>query len=268
MHRRTMPLALAALAATPIAARAQKPPPAEAGSTLPAAGFVLHRDSRGFSLRRPADWTVVAPAPQDVMVISPDEGSAALIRARRAEGDLAQWLARSWPSTEPALLSAEVLGAQSIAPDIARAAFRVTDRANIVRRAHAFAVRRGDLATVFVAAAPEAQLGDRLPVLTAILDSFRLGGGEAVPAQPQGLPAMTRWADPNEQAFTLAVPQGWTVQGGLMRRGPGGPTRNAVAMTSPDRRITLFIGDPQPARFVLPSQVILNLGMRATSVRS
>lgn len=262
MQRRRMPLLAAGLLGLPGAGWAQKAQPSQ--SALPSGdpGFVVHRDARGFQLQRPSDWTVIAPAPHDIMVISPDEGSAALIRARRAEGDLAQWLTRAWPGTEPSLVSAAPIGAQAMGPDVARAALRVTDRAGIVRRAHLLAVRRGEIATVFVAAAPEDQFAQRLPVLGAILDSFRLGTAGRPASQPAALPPLGRYTDPNEQAFTIGVPQGWEAQGGLLRRGPGGPTRVAVAMASPDRRMMVFIGDRQPARFVLPSQVILGLGMR------
>lgn len=265
MRRRHLPLAATSILAAPRFASAQKPPAPGASAPTPAPaglGLVEHRDPRGFVLHRPADWRVVAPAPQNIMVIAPDESAVALIRARRAEGDLAQWLARAWPGTESAIASAEVLGAEAIAPDVARAAFRVTDRTGLVRRASAIAVRRGDLATVFVAAAPEAQFGRDVAVLGAVLDSFRLGGGEAPSAQPAGLPPMARWTDPNENAFSIAVPQGWQVQGGLLRRGPGGPTRTAVQLAAPDRSMLVFLGDQQPARFMLPSPTLLNLGLR------
>ena len=262
MHRRTMPFAVAALLGAPIVARAQKTPPESAPAAAPVAGLVEHRDPSGFVLHRPPDWRVVAPAPQEIMVIAPDQRALVLIRARLAQGDLAQWLTRGWPGTEADIAVSEPLAAETIAADVARAVLRVTDRAGIVRRVSAIAVRRGDLATVFVAAAPEELFGRDIALLSAILDSFRLGGGEAAAAAPASLPAMARWTEPNENAFSIAVPQGWQVQGGLMRRGPGGPTRTAVMIGTPDRRVLVFLGDQQPARFVLPSQTLLNLGLR------
>ncbi len=263
MRRRQIPLAATALLAAPRFAVAQKPPPL--GAPEPAAGvpgLVEHRDPRGFVLQRPTDWRVVAPAPQEIMVIAPDQRALVLIRARQAQGDLAQWLARGWPGTEADVAVSEPLAAETIAPDVARAVLRITDHTGIVRRVSAIAVRRGDLATVFVAAAPEEQFGRDIALLSAVLDSFRLGSGEAAQAPQAALPPMTRWTEPNENAFSIAVPQGWQVQGGLMRRGPGGPTRTAVIIAAPDRRVFVFLGDQQPARFVLPSQVLLNLGLR------
>ncbi len=57
------------------------------------------------------------------------------------------------------------------------------------------------------------------------------------------------WREPNEGAYTIGVPQGWAVSGGVQRRTPV-DVRSAVNVVSPDGAIRLFIGDVdlQPRR--------------------
>ena len=55
--------------------------------------------------------------------------------------------------------------------------------------------------------------------------------------------AFTTWRDPREGAFTMNVPQGWKVQGGLVRSSAIDP-HPVVFTISPDRRIQIFYGDP------------------------
>lgn len=54
--------------------------------------------------------------------------------------------------------------------------------------------------------------------------------------------AFTRYVDPFEQAFSLEVPQGWTVKGGAFRIGYS-DVRPMVDITSPDGRTEVRLGD-------------------------
>ena len=59
--------------------------------------------------------------------------------------------------------------------------------------------------------------------------------------------------DPNEQAFTVDVPPGWTVKGGLFRLGYS-DTRPMVDMTSPDGRTNVRLGDVAIPVYANPDQ--------------
>src|SRR5216683_6660628 len=50
------------------------------------------------------------------------------------------------------------------------------------------------------------------------------------------------WREPNEGAYTLGVPRGWKISGGIWRRTPV-DVRSALNVVSPDEAIHLFIGD-------------------------
>ena len=63
---------------------------------------------------------------------------------------------------------------------------------------------------------------------------------------------MTTFTDPTENAFTVAVPQGWAVKGGVQRASPVN-ARTWVQATSPDGATVISLGDPQIPAFTLPS---------------
>ncbi len=65
----------------------------------------------------------------------------------------------------------------------------------------------------------------------------------------QDLP-LAAWRDPGEGAFTLSVPRGWQVTGGVHRSSPI-DVRLIVREQSPDGHIQVFLDDPE----ILPRQV-------------
>ncbi|HEX3915973.1 MAG TPA: hypothetical protein VHW60_01455 [Caulobacteraceae bacterium] len=81
------------------------------------------------------------------------------------------------------------------------------------------------------------------------------GGGAVAPTPvsfPAGATAQTTFTDPTEDAFTVSVPQGWTVRGGVQRSSPIAASLWVTA-TSPDGATVIEIGDPSIPSFVAPS---------------
>jgi hypothetical protein len=103
---------------------------------------------------------------------------------------------------------------------------------------------------------------------TRILASVRLTGQPEArghgDAAPRSGVAFVPFPDPNEGAFTLDVPKGWRVNGGLVRKAPV-DTRSAVVASSPDNAIHLRIGDVDLPTFSLPTPQLLQLGFREGS---
>jgi hypothetical protein len=62
-----------------------------------------------------------------------------------------------------------------------------------------------------------------------------------------------KFTDPLEQAFTLDVPKGWAVKGGMFRLGYS-DHRQLVDITSPDGKINIRIGDISIPPYFLPNQ--------------
>ena len=76
-----------------------------------------------------------------------------------------------------------------------------------------------------------------------------------------------KFTDPLEQAFTLEVPKGWTVKGGMFRLGYS-DHREMVDMTSPDGKINIRMGDVAIPTYFLPNQIhhegeVYDLGAQA-----
>ena len=65
----------------------------------------------------------------------------------------------------------------------------------------------------------------------------------AAPAENTGIPPFVQWIDPTEKAFTVDVPQGWTIHGGTRWQGPTA-ARGFVTADSPERRMHVFLDDP------------------------
>lgn len=69
--------------------------------------------------------------------------------------------------------------------------------------------------------APVATFARELPGLVRVLESFRFEAAATAPSGgggPVSLPPMVTWREPRELAYTLAVPQGWQVAGGIQRQ--------------------------------------------------
>jgi len=83
----------------------------------------------------------------------------------------------------------------------------------------------------------------------------------AVAPPAKGQIAWTRFQDPAEQAFTLQVPRGWKVVGGLYRFGVLDP-RPMTDMTSPDGKTNIRLGDANVPPFTPLTPTLMSLGWR------
>ena len=236
----------------------------------PPGAWSQHQDRAGFSLQKPTDWQVQAGSAGEIAVTDPRGTAAAMVRARvvPARADLAQWLQQQYAATEPGLYNVRMLKAEARGPQVAHAAFDYGS--NVFQgRASVIAVRHGDMATLFVAAAARTDFAQRLPELTRILESLRFGGAEGgngtAPRRPQQALSYTRWVDPYEQAFSADLPAGWRTEGGLRRSTWN--VRLAFTSTSPDGAMQLFSGDMNvPRMFIEPNSTIMALGYREGQV--
>ena len=100
---------------------------------------------------------------------------------------------------------------------------------------------------LYAMGAPASQYTAAQPVLVAVLKSFHYGGGGAAggttaPAAAAVLPPMTKWREQNEGAFTVPIPQGWKVQGGITRLS-NTDVRGGFIVWSPDGASQLQFND-------------------------
>jgi hypothetical protein len=123
----------------------------------------------------------------------------------------------------------------------------------------------GATAFFYALSAPPARFKSLEPVFARILGSFRVThAGEPPPAadaHPLAGMQFQRWADPNEDAFSIEVPAGWRVTGGVFR--PGFlSTVSEFVVRSPDGRVTARSGDINfPTKYVVPDMNLMSLGL-------
>lgn len=88
---------------------------------------------------------------------------------------------------------------------------------------------------------------------------------------PAPVQQWAQFTDPNEHAFTLDVPAGWKIRGGLFRLGYS-DERPMVDMTSPDGQINLRLGDIAVPSYAIPSPnhtregEVYDLGLQARMI--
>ncbi len=75
------------------------------------------------------------------------------------------------------------------------------------------------------------------------------------------LPEMATWREPNEGAFMLPLPKGWSVQGGI-RRFHALDLRAEVVVASPDGKIVIRLGDVSEPSMEVPDQFVQAQGLR------
>ena len=76
---------------------------------------------------------------------------------------------------------------------------------------------------------------------------------------PTAFNGWTTFRDPDQNSFTVEVPAGWKVEGGMVRPVPI-DARPWVKTTSPDGLITAFIGDGKLPPFTMPNASLSTLG--------
>jgi hypothetical protein len=97
--------------------------------------------------------------------------------------------------------------------------------------------------------------------LVAMVVVVPLSGEGHAAGPPQSTVSFVTWRDPNEGAFTVRVPQGWAVTGGLRRASEIDP-RSVVDLRSPDGVLHAFLGDLSIGTYEVPDPVRLRMGMR------
>src|SRR4029077_19333839 len=67
--------------------------------------------------------------------------------------------------------------------------------------------------------------------------------------------------DPRENAFTIAVPEGWKAVGGAYRLSAT-DVRIGVALGSPDGQMRILLGDSNLVTFIEPNPMMAYAGLR------
>lgn len=69
-----------------------------------------------------------------------------------------------------------------------------------------------------------------------------------------GDPSFASWTEPKEHAFTVDVPRGWQVAGGVSWHSQT-DAQQFIRVTSPDGKVQIFLGDPDLLARMVPNQM-------------
>jgi hypothetical protein len=270
------PIPAAALAPTPTPApAAPAPKPAEAPvakfELIPAApvpvSWITHSDPTGFVVNLPATWTIGETQSNGQVFLRGSRGEEIMIWPLRVQKPqlnsrdtavLTQSLALKFDALMP-------WGPVQNMGNVARAVGVGSERSGAAILSWADSPN-GASAYFCAVEAPSNIYENSTDSFVAILKSFHVVSNSAI---KNLLPAASAagkvinfvdWSDPHEDAFRVAVPQGWHVIGGTYRLSPA-DVRYAAVMDSPDGQLRASIGDSMVGAFTQPTQALTTAGL-------
>ncbi len=107
-------------------------------------------------------------------------------------------------------------------------------------------------AMLYGMSAPAGSFARHQPGMVAILRSFQFTGAPAAGAPPP-MPRMTKWREPNEGAFTIPIPEGWNVQGGIQRLS-NTDVRGGIRVWSADGASLIQFNDVRLEKVLVPGR--------------
>ena len=218
-------------------------------------GWVDYKDERGFAVQIPESWKVnvndwglikIGPDPEKaneqvvfaITMIYPDDKTKEEVLT-----DAKTYFEKSFNNFQ-VLDQKNVDKYSSIICKIKYTGSDMTGVLNI----------NGDKKSYFVSgfAAPSDQLKDSMPNLMKTLASFNYDAKLKNQDKINNLVQMISWKDPKEGAFTVDVPKGWNIDGGVVR--PYIDAALKIVATSGDMGIQ--IENPYPPIYTVPNQVL------------
>jgi|SRR5579871_619685 len=246
---------------TAAAAPRESPPPGPAPGSTPApgaGGWISHTDPMGFSLNHPVSWKVDADSKLGRLSLRGDRGEHLIIWPMflekrqlddRQAGILARQLAAKldaqMPWTAPRMSGRFVV-----------ISGRTAQRKNAVIMTWANS-QNGASILLYSVAAPADSYASAAPTFAGVLQSFRIANAPAATGGAPGKRAplsgvqYERWNDPMENAFSLSVPRGWRVIGGMYRFGPT-DSRPDLVVLAPGGGMLLKLGQKDFGVFMEP----------------
>jgi hypothetical protein len=215
--------------------------------------WLTHDDPFGFSIRYPPTWTVEI-VQNELISISNGDGTMFVIVQPFFGRDGVTAEGRVWEvpgklaSVFPNAIVNDLYRVSS-QPDEVVAELQFDDGGE-AGRALVMCTLDGRSGMLYGIAAPDRAFDKLREVLIDILTSLAFTTPTATLPDASGV-TYVRWQEPNEGAFTLEVPQGWQVSGGLHRENAL-DFRPDVRITSPDERMFFRIGDQNIPPYTSP----------------
>jgi len=243
----------------PAKQRSQSPANPPRSAAPPTTDRAASVRSAGFRMDLPPGWN--ARVEQNGAVLASSRDNAAVIIAplwSAGEGGAASWLQQNGAAAlRQYLNNAAITGIypSRIGPNVALGSFDFSEGAGT---AQVLCLINGSVGTLYVIAAPKAAFLQQRSGLVRILRSFSFTGERGTAEASRT--SFTRFRDPNEGAFSLDVPTGWRVQGGLIRKSTL-DVRPYLSLDSPDGSTLIRGRDPSIGTFITPGQMLSVAGL-------
>lgn len=220
------------------------------------AGWVNYEDPSGFTLAHPPGWNVSGQEHGLVRINSGD--STILIQPFFSKQES---ISETWTRRVPGLFSTILPGISlkntrriNSNPDEMYADFSFSMKGREGAGALICSIYRGSGIFYLISSAKESFPMEK-KTMVSILKTFRfVQPSKSKPLKSPGI-KYTTWSDPKENAFSVDVPSGWEVSGGLFRFASV-DTRPSLLVLSPDKEIHISGGDSAVPPFVVPSRLL------------
>jgi len=252
-------------AAHPIARPESAAPPkpvsnvTHAPAPVPASGaWTSHTDPMGFAVNQPPGWKVSTEPKLGRLSVQGERGERVIIwpmfmEKRQLDERQAGILVRQFAATLEAQMSWST--PRSSGRYVLTSA-RTAQRKSAVIMSWANS-QSGSTILLYCVGAPADLYGPSTATFAGVLRSFRVldtaaaAGGTPARRAALGPIQYVRWSDPLENAFSISVPRGWKVVGGMYRFSPT-DSRTAVTLFSPEGGLLIKLGQKEFGAFMEP----------------
>ncbi len=234
----------------------------------PAPKWTTHKNPAGFSVELPPGWRVKVQPKSGRLDITGASSERVVILPFFVPDNPDE---KAFPSILKALAKQEVGDGEWESPQaVGKSALRMTGKsagARVVAAVVHTTSARGAAGFFYATSAPETIYTKSVDTFARILKSFRIKGAPPGSASAVKLPAFVQWQDPRENAFSLQVPKGWSIDGGMFRFATV-DIRAEVTAVSPDGKISLRLGDKDIPLFTEPNPTLAMAGFHEGSLYS
>jgi hypothetical protein len=222
--------------------------------------WTVHKDPLGFQVSHPNGWSVETPG-KEFIEIKNQNGSAFVIIYPFITDQ--QITAMNYLNKTPSMFASQYPDAriQSFQrllerPEEVVMAMNYLDD-GVQGSAAILCVLDNRSGMLFAIAAPTLKFNATSTTLIRILKSFSFIKPES--SQSQNVQYVV-WKDPEKDAFSLDVPSGWNITGGLLEPNPG-DLRLDVEIDSPDNKVGVIYGDTRIPLYISMSGKPDSLGL-------
>jgi|GEM_PF-4514231 hypothetical protein len=224
-------------------------------------GWVRHQNPLGFTVVFPRGSEVETHSDAQIRIVLPQDAGFLLVQpflTAEASTPTAQ-LKTLLTRLSPVFPQVKIEGSTDLAEaNTATCSFSFRTQGQEYR-GQALCYVLGTTGILYATTAPTTEYSNRRTLLARIAASFQFTESR-LPTPPPVTPYQ-RWTEPNEGMFSLEVPEGWQVTGGVIRVNSL-DTRYSIRAEAPDGLAFAVIGDSQIPPYALLTTEGETFGMR------